>query len=256
MQIKVLGAHNTESATSRLSGLVIDGVLALDAGSLTSSLTIQQQLELRAVLLTHRHYDHLRDVPALAMTRYLNRKSLPVYALQDVLDTLSGGLLNGEVYPRFTHRPPENPALTLVPVSPGIEVQIPPYRVLPVAMPHSVPSTGYLVTGEGGASVFYTGDTGSGFAEMLGGIKPGLIITEVTTPDRYGDDDWSTKHLTPASLDAELGILRAAWGPLPPIVCVHMYAALEEEIRRELAEAAARLGADIRPAYEGMVVNL
>jgi len=256
MQIKVLGAHNTESTTTRLSGLVIDGVLALDAGSLTSSLTIAEQLELRAVLLTHRHYDHLRDVPALAMTRYLNHKSLPVYALGDVLDALSAGLLNGEVYPRFTHRPPESPALSFVTVNPGVEVQIPPYRVLPVAMPHSVPCAGYQVTGDGGASVFYTGDTGSGFGEMAAGIRPGLIITEVTTPDRYGDDDWSTKHLTPASLEVELTILKAAWGSLPAVVCVHMYAAFEEEIRRELEQVAARLDGDIRPAFEGMIITL
>jgi len=256
MQIKILGAHNTESATSRLSGLVIDGVLALDAGSLTSGLTIEEQLRLQAVLVTHRHYDHLRDIPALGMTRYLNRKPLPVYALRDVLDTLSAGLLNGEVYPRFTHRPPENPALVFMPVNPGVEFQINSYRVLPVAMPHSVPSAGYLVTGGGGVSVFYTGDTGSGFAEMITGIKPGLIITEVTTPDRYGDDDWSTKHLTPASLEAELGILKQARGLLPAVVCVHMYAPFEAEIRRELEQAAARLGTDIRPAFEGMIINL
>ncbi|MBN1370218.1 MAG: lactamase [Dehalococcoidaceae bacterium] len=256
MEIKVLGAHNTESATTRLSGLVIDGKLALDAGSLTSSLAITEQLELRAVLLTHRHYDHLRDIPALGMTRYLNRKPLPVYALQDTLDALSVCLLNGEVYPRFTQRPPENPALVFIPVSPGVEFQIGPYRVLPVAMAHSAPSTGYLVTGEAGASVFYTGDTGSGFAEMITGIRPGLIITELTTPDRYGDDDWSTKHLTPAFLEAELGILKAAWGCLPAVVCVHMYAALEQEIRRELEQVAARLDGDIRPAFEGMVITL
>lgn len=256
MEIRVLGAHNTESASSRLSGLVIDGVLALDAGSLTSSLAIPEQLDLRAVLVTHRHYDHLRDVPALGMTRYLNRKPLPVYALQDTLDTLSAGLLNGEVYPRFTHRPPENPALVFIPVSAGVEFRIDSYRVLPVATPHSVPSAGYLVSGKGGVSVFYTGDTGSGFADMMGSIKPGLIITEVTTPDRYGDDDWSTKHLTPASLETELGILKQTWGLLPAVVCVHMYAPFEAEIRRELIGVAARLGADIQPAFEGMVINL
>lgn len=63
MRIRFLGAHNTETLTTRLSGLLVDQALALDAGSLTASLTLSQQLSLKGVLLTHQHYDHIRDIP-------------------------------------------------------------------------------------------------------------------------------------------------------------------------------------------------
>ncbi len=39
MNIRVLGAHNTESRTTRYMSLLVDGILALDAGGLTSSLS-------------------------------------------------------------------------------------------------------------------------------------------------------------------------------------------------------------------------
>ncbi len=78
MRIKLLGAHNTESLETRMSGLVIDDVLALDAGGLTSSLTLAAQQELKAVLVTHQHYDHIRDIPALAINLYASGKTIPI----------------------------------------------------------------------------------------------------------------------------------------------------------------------------------
>ena len=56
MDIVILGAHNTESETTRMMSLLIDGKLALEAGGLTASLPFPAQLGLRAVLLTHPHW--------------------------------------------------------------------------------------------------------------------------------------------------------------------------------------------------------
>jgi ribonuclease BN (tRNA processing enzyme) len=167
MEIRILGAHNTESLESRMSGILVDDALCLDAGSLTSSLTIEEQLQLSAVLLTHRHYDHIRDIPALGMNLYLGHRSIEVYALDEVLQILSSGFINGEVYPRFTHRPEEQPTIKLVEFRPEEWREIAGYRVLSVSMPHSVPAVGYHVCEAHGPAVFYSGDTGPGFARNL-----------------------------------------------------------------------------------------
>jgi len=137
-------------------------------------------------------------------------------------------------------------------VQPYEELSIGRYRVLPVPMPHSVPSVGYLITAEGEGSIFYTGDTGCGFAGALARLKPDCLIVEVTAPNQFGDLDWSTKHLTPAFLEEELELLKQSWGNLARVICVHMYGELEEQIKTELSESAQRLEADIIPAYEGM----
>ena len=39
MEIRTLGAHSQETAATRLTAILVDGVLALDAGALTSTLT-------------------------------------------------------------------------------------------------------------------------------------------------------------------------------------------------------------------------
>ena len=43
MKIKVLGAHNTESLNTRYMSLLVDDILAIDAGCLTSTLTFEEQ---------------------------------------------------------------------------------------------------------------------------------------------------------------------------------------------------------------------
>ena len=67
MELRVLGAHNMESLSTRMEGHLIDGVLALDAGGLTRALTFEEQRGIRAVILSHRHFDHVRDILPLGL---------------------------------------------------------------------------------------------------------------------------------------------------------------------------------------------
>jgi ribonuclease BN (tRNA processing enzyme) len=256
MKVKILGAHNSETSSSRMSGVLIDGIMALDAGSITSGLAMEEQAKLEAILLTHRHYDHLRDVPALGMNLYLNRKSATIHALPEVLDILDSSLMNNILYPRFSMPPENTPVFSFVPIEPGKEFSFNTYRILPVAMPHSVPAVGYLVKNRQNKSIFYTGDTGTGFAASIAETRPDVLITEATSPNRYGDADWALKHLTPAFLEEELTIFRKIAGYLPRVICVHMYEPLEQEIKAELTQAAERLSADITPAYEGLTFEV
>jgi len=43
MELTILGAHNCESDKMKLTSLLIDRVIAIDAGGLTSSLSIEEQ---------------------------------------------------------------------------------------------------------------------------------------------------------------------------------------------------------------------
>ena len=79
MKIRVLGAHNCERQNFRMISLLVDGVLAIDAGALTSGLSLEEQKRIKALLLTHQHYDHVRDVPALAMSLFLGGATTRIY---------------------------------------------------------------------------------------------------------------------------------------------------------------------------------
>jgi len=130
MELEILGAHNCESRDAKLTSLLIDSTVAIDVGSLTSSLSLETQKKVRAILITHRHFDHIRDLATFGMNVY-SSGPVNVYALDSVLDIISTHLLNDIVYPDFRKKPlPEKPALKFYPLEPNKELIIEGYTVL------------------------------------------------------------------------------------------------------------------------------
>lgn len=256
MKIAVLGAHNCESQNTRFMSLLIDDILALDAGALTSSQPFSSQQKLKAILLTHHHYDHVRDIPAIGMNLFLNEVSVDVYSIRSVYDALAAHMLNGELYPRFFEHPQKCPVLRFTAVEPGKVFQVEGYSVLPLSMNHAVPTVGYYVTSSEGKSVFYTGDTGTGLAESLKDISPQLLIVEVTAPNRYEYSIKGPGHLTPNLLKQELAGFLKLRGYLPQVVTVHMNPGLEQEIAAELKLVSEDMDTAITPAFEGMQLQV
>jgi len=256
MNIRILGAHNCESKRWKLVSLLVDDVLAMDAGALTSSLSLPAQQKLKAVLLTHQHYDHVRDIPAIAMNLFLNGGNINIYSIPQVHDALSTHLLNETLYPNFLKKPPENPTLKFIAIEPRKAEQIEGYSIMAVPVNHSVPVVGYQVTSLEGKAVFYTGDTGPGLADCWEHISPHLLITEVTAPNRYEEFAREVGHLTPSLLKQELLSFREIKGYLPRVVLVHMNPGEEKKIQAEVAEVAESLNGSITLAYEGMQIHL
>jgi phosphoribosyl 1,2-cyclic phosphodiesterase len=221
VNISFLGAHNVESCDTGYTCLVIDGIIAIDTGGLTAGLSFAMQRSLKAILLTHQHYDHIRDLPGIAMNLYASGDSISVYGTADVYGALAKHLFDGEIYPNFLKRPPENPTLRFVEFLPYQSMKIEGYVVLPVPVEHAVPTVGYQITSPEGKSVFYTSDTGPGLEEC-----------------------W------------ELLAFQKEQGYLPQIVTVHMNPELEEEIEAELGDVAVALNHPITPGYEGMQLRL
>ncbi len=255
MEIKILGAHATETATTRTMSLLIDEVIALDAGSLASSLTMEEQQKLKAVLLTHYHYDHVKDIPMIAMN-YTYRGTLPIHATEPVQDVLSAHLLDGTIYPNFLEWPEERPAIKFITLRAGEAFTVEGYSILPLPVCHTVPSVGFRVTSPEGRSLFYTGDTGAGLAQSWDPVAPDLLITELSLPNAM--EEWARKsgHLTPGLLKGELEEFRKAKGYVPNTVLVHLNSFFEDDIVLEIAEVAKVLGAKISVGSEGMTIKL
>ena len=242
MRLRVLGVHNMESDDTRLAGYLIGERLALDAGCLARSLTFAEQCAVGTVLITHEHNDHVRDLPALRHSLGAAGASLRVHALRRTLDAISGLYL-----------PPPgaaDPAITAVAAVEGEEFTAADHSVRALAVRHSVPAAGYLVS-DGEASVFYTGDTGPGLGDVWERIEPDAILAETTFGNAAGDAALRLGHLTPALLGRELEAFRRARGYLPRVIVTHMSPPWEETVRREAAEMAAALGADLTVARAG-----
>jgi len=257
MDIRFLGAHNCESKYTRCISLLIDGTLAIDAGGLTASLSLEEQQGLEALLLTHHHYDHIRDLPALAMNSFLGGGyTISVYSTAPVLETVSNYFFDGKLYPKFTEMPQEKPILSFTIIEPYQQMSINGFEVIAVPVEHAVPTTGYQVTSPDGKSMFYTGDTGPVLAECWQYISPQLLVIEVTAANGYEDFGKEVGHLTPSLLEQELINFREVKGYLPQVVLVHMNPRLEKEIAEETSAVATSLGCQITLGYEGMHISL
>jgi len=231
--------------------LLLDKQIALDAGSLTRHLTLQQQLDLKGVLISHQHYDHIRDIPALIMNCFLNNGTAKIYGSQEVHSALKRHLLNNEIYSRFS----DSPAFRFTIMPPSVVFSIDDYVVMPIAVNHSVPTQGYIIK-KFGRSFFYTGDTGPGLKDCWLQIEPDLLITELTAPNRFSNSEHAKVHFTPKLLQEELQLFRAIKGYLPKIVVVHMNPSQESEISYELETVSNTLSHEIIMAHEGQEIDV
>ena len=256
MNIHILGAHNCTSKDSKCVSLLIDEVLAIDAGGLASSLSFSAQRKLKALLITHHHYDHMGDIPAVAMTLALQQAAINVYSTRTVYDNLSAHLLNGVLYPKFLEIPADNPTVKFSILEPDKITEIEGYSVSALPVNHPVPTVGYQIAAPDGKTVFYTADTGTGLSGCWKHITPELLIIETTFPDRYERFARETGHLCPGLLEQELTSFQELKGYLPRIVLIHMNPYLEKEIESEIAALNKHLDSSITLAYEGMRIQL
>jgi ribonuclease BN (tRNA processing enzyme) len=256
MDVRILGAHSVESAETGFACFLIDGVLALEAGSLTSRLSLAEQRNLKAIVLTHRHYDHIRDIPAIGMSFFHMGKTLAVYAPAPAQEALYSYLINDVIYPDYTQKPSEKPSLRMHLIEPGKKKMIAGYEVLPVPVMHAVPAVGLQVTSPDGKKVFYTSDTGPGLADTWRQISPDVLLIELSFPcDKESFADM-TGHLTPALLQKELASFKSIKGYLPRVILVHLDPFIIKQLKKEVDVVEKALGIEITFSYEGMVVKV
>jgi cAMP phosphodiesterase len=257
MEIRILGAHSTEAKGLRLVSFLIDSVLALDAGGLTASLSLSEQQQVRAILLTHHHFDHTRDLVTFGANGATFQESVDVYALSQTLDIVNSCLLDGKMYADFSKWPSEEkPFLQLKVIEPFQRQSIQGYDVLPVPVQHTVPSVGYQIISKDGKSLFCTGDTGPGLAPCWQHVSPQLLIIEVSGINKAQDFLKSVGHLSAGLLKEELVQFRQAKRYLPRVVVVHIPSQSQREVEREVKEVGRELGISIDIGYEDMRITL
>jgi cAMP phosphodiesterase len=257
LEVRILGAHSAEAKGQRMVSILIDGILALDAGGLTSSLSLSEQQRVRAVLLTHHHFDHSRDLVTLGANGAAFASPVKIYALSQTLEVLNFCLLDGKMYADFSKWPSgDKPFLQQKVIEPLQQQSIQGYSVLPVPVQHAVASVGFQITSKDGNSLFYTGDTGPGLEACWQHISPQLLIIEVSGTDKNQEFLRSVGHLSPELLKDELMQFRQTKGYLPRVVVVHIPPQFEREIRREIKRVAGEIRTRIDVGYEGMKIKV
>lgn len=208
MRLKVLGPHGGELPGCKSTCFLVDEVLALDAGALTSTLSLEALAKIDDILLTHSHFDHVKDLPMLSDV-LVGRRDRPVtiHSNTECIETLRKNLFNNVLWPDFTAIPTrKNPVFKLRSFKAGSSVKIGGYSVKSVLVSHPVESCGYVVS-DGTSAMAISGDTGptDKFWKVLN-ATPNLkaVLVECSFPNALQALADISGHFTPRTLELEL----------------------------------------------------
>jgi len=208
MILRVLGCSGGEAEGDRLTGLLVNGTVALDAGSLTGALSIREQVAIRHIFLSHSHLDHICTLPFYTKNIFGHVDTpVEIHALPETLDALRRHLFNDELWPDFSVIPsPDAPIIRYSEIEAGRPYEVEGLRITPIPVNHLVPTVGYLVEDDHSAFLFTsdTAETDAVYVAANAARHLNLFITEASFPN---EQDWlaeASKHLTPAKLAREL----------------------------------------------------
>ena len=238
MDLYVVGCHGGETTKHRTCAFVLDEVLAIDAGSVTSGLDLAAQARLEACVVSHAHLDHVRDLATLADNRcQMGLAPLVIAGTRATLDALRKHFFNGVLWPDFTAIPSaSDPTIVFQELEPEVTADVAGYLVKPVLVSHSIESAGFVVTGRSGGSIAYSGDTGptDRLFEVLNEEKDlRALLMEVSFPERERRIALASGHHTPGTLAVDLAKLRTP-RELPTLL-YHIKPFFQAEVERECA---------------------
>jgi ribonuclease BN (tRNA processing enzyme) len=219
----------------RLTCFLIDGCVAVDAGSLALAATAEHRAKVRDIIVTHPHMDHIASLPIFIDDLFPTLKSpIRLHATPEVITLLERDIFNWNVYPRFSELKNDyGPVVEYVPINAGQEFKVAHLNVTAVAVNHIVPTVG-LVVSDGRSTVAFSSDT-SETEEFWNLInrKPRLeaLLIEASFPDSMSQLAKVSRHFTPASLQRELRKLNHKG---VDILAVHIKPAYRQVIIDEL----------------------
>jgi cAMP phosphodiesterase len=221
---------------------MIDGRVVLDAGSVTSVLTLEEQRKIEVVLISHAHIDHVRDLALLADTRaQMGGPPLIVAATQGTITMLKRHMFNKKLWPDFTTIPSrQSPTVIFKRIRPEITTKIGDFAVTPVEVNHTVEATGFVVS-DGRSAIAYSGDTGPTkhlwkVVEEREDIR--ALVMEVAFPNARLKLALQAGHHTPKLLEKGVSMLGRKRDL--PVLLFHIKPVFQKEVERELSRIKAR----------------
>jgi 3',5'-cyclic-nucleotide phosphodiesterase len=237
MELRVVGCHGGETPRHRTSAFVVDERIAIDAGSLTSGLELQQQFRLEACIVSHAHFDHVRDLATIADNRcQADCEPLVVAATRDTIQALKKYFFNNCLWPDFSVIPNRSrPTIRYLELKPERKVELAGYEVQSVLVNHTIESSGFIIRGSD-ATIAYSGDTGptDRLWELLNAEKNlKALLLEVSFPNREQKLAAVSGHHTPRTLLKDLKKLHKPQDV--PTLLYHIKPVFQNEVEQECA---------------------
>ena len=242
MQLRILGCHGGETPKHRTSSFLVGDSLAVDAGAITSGLSLREQERIQSVLVSHPHMDHIRDLATLADNRCQQGGStLDIVGIPATIEALRKHFFNDVIWPDFTKiDAKDGPTVRFVEVRPNQASDVDGYEVTPILVNHTVDTSAFIIRQED-KSIVYGGDTGPtddlwNQINALDDLQ--ALMMEVSFPNDEARLAHDSRHLTPESLGTELDKLTLS--AELPILLYHIKPTFEQRVLRELASLRGR----------------
>jgi ribonuclease BN (tRNA processing enzyme) len=234
MRVTILGCSDRAGSGQYVSTYVINGNVAIDAGSLGLHDSLEQQAAVGHVFLTHAHADHTASLPFFIENVWCAKPACPVvYGSAKTLEIVQRSIFNNETWPDFVALSKSNlPFVYLRSLEPEISVEAAGLVVTPVMVNHSIPTFAYIIR-EADKAVVFGADSGPTtrlweVAQQTAGVQ--AVFLEASFPNRMKAVADASLHLT-----SDLFAAEAAKAPRGSrIIAVHLKVRYRDEIIREL----------------------
>jgi cAMP phosphodiesterase len=236
VKLQVLGCHGGELPNCRTTCFLIDGVLSLDAGALCGTLPLEKLRRVDDILLTHSHFDHVKDLPLLA-DLLVGQRDRPVliHASTQCAQTLKESLFNDALWPDFTKLPSRRrPVFQIKSFKPGAVFKVGKYTVRSVPVDHPVESCGFVLS-DGKMAMAISGDTGptQNLWSVLNRVRNlKAVLLETSFPNALQELADVSGHLTPRTLKGELAKFHRNGAD---VLLYHLKPAFVSVLKKELA---------------------
>ena len=230
MDLKVIGCHGGETPKHRTSAFVLDDRLAIDAGALTSGMELKAQCALEAVLVSHAHLDHIRDLATIADNRAQNGCApLIIAGTKDTIAILKKHFFNGLLWPDFSRIPSAaKPTIRYQVLKPEVRTVIAGYTVRAILVSHTIECCAFVVETKG-AAIGYSGDT---VLNETPNLK--ALLMEVSFPNSEQRLATLSGHHTPQTLGPDMKKYKSP-KDLPTLL-YHIKPVFERVVERECAK--------------------
>lgn len=211
MRIKLLASiAGFDSQHQALTTFLVNGRVAIDAGSLGFALAPEEMSAIRDVIITHAHADHTASLPIFVAEAFVGLTSpITIYGTSEVVAALRQFVFNDQMWPDFELIPlgdGSGPSLRFKEIEPGVTCEIGGLRITPIPVNHVVPTVGLLV-GDQQAVIALTSDTYVTdefwrVAARMDDLR--AVYVDVSYPSEMRELAAASKHLTPELLAGEL----------------------------------------------------
>lgn len=235
MKLHVLGGFGGESLECRMTCILINDRIALDAGSLSQALSIDDQVEIHSIVLSHSHMDHTNSLPFFIENVYgKSDGAIRIYSSAATIYAIRKYLFNNATWPDFTRLPNHLlPAVQFHELDDEVPFELEGVTFTPIPVDHLVPTHGFLIE-EGDSAVLWSSDTGPTsrlweVANRTRNLKAICVETSFDNALQHIAD--VSFHLTPRTLAEELEKLEQD----VPILLHHLKPPCVDKIKEEVA---------------------